>query len=69
MAWWHLGPTRILVTLICLYRYEKLFGRLSHLNLCVTNAMREDLAENWRIRCGGPRVPAALRAEWGPRVG
>ncbi|XP_063082512.1 chitobiosyldiphosphodolichol beta-mannosyltransferase isoform X2 [Cavia porcellus] len=30
--------------------YEKLFGRLSHLNLCVTNAMREDLAENWRIR-------------------
>ncbi|XP_062955146.1 chitobiosyldiphosphodolichol beta-mannosyltransferase [Cynocephalus volans] len=30
--------------------YEKLFGRLSHLNLCVTNAMREDLAENWHIR-------------------
>ncbi|XP_005391306.1 PREDICTED: chitobiosyldiphosphodolichol beta-mannosyltransferase isoform X2 [Chinchilla lanigera] len=30
--------------------YEKLFGRLSHLNLCVTNAMREDLAENWCIR-------------------
>ncbi|XP_028712126.1 chitobiosyldiphosphodolichol beta-mannosyltransferase isoform X1 [Peromyscus leucopus] len=30
--------------------YEKFFGRLSHLNLCVTNAMREDLAENWRIR-------------------
>ncbi|XP_008051862.1 chitobiosyldiphosphodolichol beta-mannosyltransferase [Carlito syrichta] len=30
--------------------YERLFGRLSHLNLCVTNAMREDLAENWHIR-------------------
>ncbi|XP_021493032.1 chitobiosyldiphosphodolichol beta-mannosyltransferase isoform X1 [Meriones unguiculatus] len=30
--------------------YEKFFGRLSHLNLCVTNAMREDLAENWRVR-------------------
>uniref|UniRef100_A0A8C2MJW5 Chitobiosyldiphosphodolichol beta-mannosyltransferase n=1 Tax=Cricetulus griseus TaxID=10029 RepID=A0A8C2MJW5_CRIGR len=30
--------------------YEKFFGRLSHLNLCVTNAMREDLAENWHIR-------------------
>ncbi|XP_023567313.1 chitobiosyldiphosphodolichol beta-mannosyltransferase isoform X2 [Octodon degus] len=29
--------------------YEKLFGRMSHLNLCVTNAMREDLAENWCI--------------------
>ncbi|KAM7332995.1 hypothetical protein ACRRTK_006315 [Alexandromys fortis] len=33
-----------------LCRYEKFFGRLSHLNLCVTNAMREDLAENWHIR-------------------
>lgn len=30
--------------------YEKFFGRLSHLNLCVTNAMREDLAENWCVR-------------------
>ncbi|XP_051024059.1 chitobiosyldiphosphodolichol beta-mannosyltransferase [Acomys russatus] len=30
--------------------YEKFFGRLSHLNLCVTSAMREDLAENWRVR-------------------
>ncbi|XP_013851121.2 chitobiosyldiphosphodolichol beta-mannosyltransferase [Sus scrofa] len=30
--------------------YEKLCGRLSHLNLCVTNAMREDLAENWGIK-------------------
>nr|XP_048289095.1 chitobiosyldiphosphodolichol beta-mannosyltransferase isoform X2 [Myodes glareolus] len=30
--------------------YEKFFGRLSHLNLCVTSAMREDLAENWHIR-------------------
>ncbi|XP_026973264.1 chitobiosyldiphosphodolichol beta-mannosyltransferase isoform X2 [Sagmatias obliquidens] len=30
--------------------YETLCGRLSHLNLCVTNAMREDLAENWGIK-------------------
>ncbi|KAB0394219.1 hypothetical protein E2I00_005060 [Balaenoptera physalus] len=30
--------------------YEKLCGRLSHLNLCVTNAMREDLAKNWGIK-------------------
>ncbi|XP_020835342.1 chitobiosyldiphosphodolichol beta-mannosyltransferase [Phascolarctos cinereus] len=30
--------------------YEKLCGRLSDLNLCVTNAMREDLAKNWNIR-------------------
>ncbi|XP_057605947.1 chitobiosyldiphosphodolichol beta-mannosyltransferase isoform X2 [Hippopotamus amphibius kiboko] len=30
--------------------YEKFCGRLSHLNLCVTNAMREDLAENWGIK-------------------
>ncbi|XP_059887679.1 chitobiosyldiphosphodolichol beta-mannosyltransferase isoform X2 [Delphinus delphis] len=30
--------------------YEMLCGRLSHLNLCVTNAMREDLAENWGIK-------------------
>uniref|UniRef100_A0A8C6QQW6 Chitobiosyldiphosphodolichol beta-mannosyltransferase n=1 Tax=Nannospalax galili TaxID=1026970 RepID=A0A8C6QQW6_NANGA len=30
--------------------YERFFGRLSHLNLCVTDAMREDLAENWRVR-------------------
>lgn len=35
-------------------RYEKIFGRLSHLNLCVTNAMREDLAENWCVRYAGP---------------
>ncbi|XP_043829195.1 chitobiosyldiphosphodolichol beta-mannosyltransferase isoform X1 [Dromiciops gliroides] len=30
--------------------YEKVCGRLSDLNLCVTNAMREDLAKNWNIR-------------------
>ncbi|XP_072464333.1 chitobiosyldiphosphodolichol beta-mannosyltransferase isoform X1 [Notamacropus eugenii] len=30
--------------------YEKLCGRLSDLNLCVTNAMKEDLAKNWNIR-------------------
>ncbi|KAF0881202.1 chitobiosyldiphosphodolichol beta-mannosyltransferase isoform X1 [Crocuta crocuta] len=30
--------------------YEKLCGRLSHLNLCVTNSMRKDLAQNWGIK-------------------
>uniref|UniRef100_H0WG01 Chitobiosyldiphosphodolichol beta-mannosyltransferase n=1 Tax=Otolemur garnettii TaxID=30611 RepID=H0WG01_OTOGA len=30
--------------------YERFFGRLSHMNLCVTSAMRKDLAENWCIR-------------------
>lgn len=46
-------------------RYEKFFGRLSHLNLCVTNAMREDLAENWCVRYAGlgmPVNPCVLRA-------
>ncbi|XP_021787421.1 chitobiosyldiphosphodolichol beta-mannosyltransferase isoform X2 [Papio anubis] len=42
------GPSHPLVLLA--KWYERFFGRLSHLNLCVTNAMREDLAENWRIR-------------------
>ncbi|XP_063790304.1 chitobiosyldiphosphodolichol beta-mannosyltransferase isoform X2 [Pseudophryne corroboree] len=30
--------------------YEKLFGRLSNYNFCVTNAMKEDLLHNWSIR-------------------
>lgn len=38
------------LTVIRLCRYEKLCGRLSHLNLCVTNSMREDLAQNWGIK-------------------
>ncbi|XP_037670184.1 chitobiosyldiphosphodolichol beta-mannosyltransferase isoform X2 [Choloepus didactylus] len=42
------GPNHLLVQLA--KWYEKLWGRLSHLNLCVTNAMREDLAENWGIK-------------------
>ncbi|XP_070407589.1 chitobiosyldiphosphodolichol beta-mannosyltransferase [Nothobranchius furzeri] len=29
--------------------YEHLFGRLSTLNLCVTNAMKNDLQKNWGI--------------------
>ncbi|XP_021100088.1 chitobiosyldiphosphodolichol beta-mannosyltransferase isoform X5 [Heterocephalus glaber] len=41
--------------------YEKFFGRLSHLNLCVTNAMREDLAENWCIS-SEPSDPATERS-------
>ncbi|XP_016069978.1 PREDICTED: chitobiosyldiphosphodolichol beta-mannosyltransferase isoform X1 [Miniopterus natalensis] len=42
------GPSHCLVLLA--KWYEKLFGRLSHLNLCVTSEMREDLAENWGIK-------------------
>ncbi|XP_016043142.1 chitobiosyldiphosphodolichol beta-mannosyltransferase isoform X3 [Erinaceus europaeus] len=42
------GPSHPLVLLA--KWYEKLFGRLSYLNLCVTKAMQEDLAENWGIR-------------------
>lgn len=41
-----------------LCRYEKFFGRLSHLNLCVTQAMREDLAENWCVRYAGLGCPS-----------
>lgn len=33
-----------------LYRYEHAFGRMSHLNICVTKAMKKDLQENWHIR-------------------
>ncbi|ELK10683.1 Chitobiosyldiphosphodolichol beta-mannosyltransferase [Pteropus alecto] len=42
------GPSHCLVLLA--KWYEKLFGRLAHLHLCVTNAMQEDLAENWGIK-------------------
>ncbi|XP_036164942.1 chitobiosyldiphosphodolichol beta-mannosyltransferase isoform X2 [Myotis myotis] len=42
------GPSHCLVLLA--KWYEKLCGRLSHLNLCVTSEMREDLAENWGIK-------------------
>ncbi|OWK10903.1 ALG1 [Cervus elaphus hippelaphus] len=41
------GPSHPLVLLA--KWYEKLCGRLSHLNLCVTNAMQDDLAENWGV--------------------
>ncbi|XP_069502221.1 chitobiosyldiphosphodolichol beta-mannosyltransferase isoform X2 [Ambystoma mexicanum] len=30
--------------------YERVFGLLSDFNICVTNAMREDLQENWNIK-------------------
>ncbi|XP_053328091.1 chitobiosyldiphosphodolichol beta-mannosyltransferase isoform X2 [Spea bombifrons] len=30
--------------------YEHIFGRVSHYNLCVTNAMKDDLLVNWNIR-------------------
>ncbi|KAI5945211.1 Chitobiosyldiphosphodolichol beta-mannosyltransferase [Manis javanica] len=42
------GPRHCLVLLA--KWYEKICGCLSHLNLCVTNVMREDLAESWGIR-------------------
>jgi len=31
-------------------RYERIFGRMSTQNICVTDAMREDLLNNWNIR-------------------
>uniref|UniRef100_A0A4W3I6V4 Chitobiosyldiphosphodolichol beta-mannosyltransferase n=1 Tax=Callorhinchus milii TaxID=7868 RepID=A0A4W3I6V4_CALMI len=30
--------------------YEKLFGKFSNFNLCVTKAMQEDLKQNWNIK-------------------
>ncbi|KAI5277805.1 Chitobiosyldiphosphodolichol Beta-Mannosyltransferase [Manis pentadactyla] len=42
------GPRHCLVLLA--KWYKKICGPLSHLNLSVTNAMREDLAESWPIR-------------------
>ncbi|XP_006874961.1 PREDICTED: chitobiosyldiphosphodolichol beta-mannosyltransferase [Chrysochloris asiatica] len=42
------GPSHPLVLLA--KWYEKFCGRLSHLNLCVTYAMKEDLAQNWSIK-------------------
>ncbi|XP_076459838.1 chitobiosyldiphosphodolichol beta-mannosyltransferase-like [Babylonia areolata] len=32
------------------HRVEKVFGRQAVANICVTNAMKEDLAHNWNIR-------------------
>ena len=32
------------------FRYEKFFGRFSQRNICVTDAMKKDLKENWGIR-------------------
>lgn len=29
---------------------ERYFGQLAHHNICVSNAMKEDLAKNWNIR-------------------
>ncbi|XP_040829315.1 chitobiosyldiphosphodolichol beta-mannosyltransferase isoform X1 [Ochotona curzoniae] len=42
------GPSHPIVLLA--KWYERFFGRLTHLNLCVTNAMQADLAENWHIK-------------------
>lgn len=36
--------------LILFNRYEKICGSLSSYNLCVTDAMLEDLKTNWSIR-------------------
>lgn len=33
-------------------RYEHFFGPLADHNLCVTNAMKEDLQRNWGIKYG-----------------
>uniref|UniRef100_A0A8C9TWM1 Chitobiosyldiphosphodolichol beta-mannosyltransferase n=1 Tax=Scleropages formosus TaxID=113540 RepID=A0A8C9TWM1_SCLFO len=44
-------------------RYEKFFGRLSGENLCVTNAMKDDLSRNWGIEATTlyDRPPALFR--------
>lgn len=49
----------LLDSVICVYdhlflflsssRYEHFFGRLATRNLCVTNAMKDDLQKNWGI--------------------
>lgn len=41
------GPQHLLVKISLIY--EKFFGRLSHYNLCVTNAMKEYLKNDWEI--------------------
>lgn len=41
-----LAPYQVLISV----RYEKLFGRLSDCNLCVTDAMKEDLWVNCNIK-------------------
>lgn len=70
---WHLDPAQgsLLnsLTPVCTCRYEKLFGRLSHLNLCVTDAMREDLAQNWHIKYEGLGHLPSLWVVLGPRIG
>ncbi len=38
------------VCLISCFRYEHFFGRLSSSNICVTQAMRDDLRKNWNIQ-------------------
>ena len=32
------------------FRYEHFFGPLASHNLCVTNAMKDDLQKNWGIK-------------------
>ncbi|KAM8934182.1 chitobiosyldiphosphodolichol beta-mannosyltransferase [Pelodytes ibericus] len=37
--------------IVCIAKwYEHIFGRLSNYNFCVTNAMKNDLLENWKIK-------------------
>ncbi|KAL5018140.1 hypothetical protein ScPMuIL_003862 [Solemya velum] len=43
-----LGPSHLLVRFS--KWYESIFGRLSAANLCVTEAMKEDLKVNWNIK-------------------
>lgn len=43
-----LGSNAPLVKLSLLY--EQFFGKLADINLCVTNAMKEDLGKNWNIK-------------------
>lgn len=43
-----LSPTSLTVKIAKLL--EQFYGRRSHANLCVTEAMKNDLAENWGIK-------------------
>ncbi|XP_041061881.1 chitobiosyldiphosphodolichol beta-mannosyltransferase isoform X2 [Carcharodon carcharias] len=45
-----LGITLILLSSNYSQRYEQFFGKLSDSNLCVTEAMKEDLRVNWNIK-------------------
>ncbi len=34
----------------CVYRYEKIFAGFAYANLCVSEAMKKDLRESYRVK-------------------